>query len=77
MLTIYGSPDCRLCKLTLDLVNKLGVSFVYLDVNKDEAIQDMFKARGFTTVPQIFDGTLHIGGYREFVKTVDVADIVS
>jgi len=71
MITIYGSPNCRFCTLAKDLADRTNISYNYIDVTKHEPSQDMFRARGFKTVPQIFDNDTYIGGYQEFVKAVN------
>lgn len=68
MITIYGSPNCRFCTLAKDLADRLDISYSYIDVTQHEPSQEMFKVRGFKTVPQIFDNEVHVGGYQEFVK---------
>ncbi|HEX9466301.1 MAG TPA: glutaredoxin 3 [Alphaproteobacteria bacterium] len=63
-IEIYSSPWCGYCARAKGLLSRKGVEYVEYDVTADTAKRDEMvdRARGGTTVPQIFiDGT-HIGG---------------
>ena len=77
MITIYGAPNCSFCKLATELAERMCISYHYVDVSTHEDSQIMFKARGFRTVPQIFDDTLHVGGYTEFLDQVNKSAAVT
>ena len=77
MITIYGAPNCNFCKLAIELADRKYISYNYVDVSTHEDSQTMFKARGFRTVPQIFDDTLHVGGYTEFLYQVNKSAAVT
>lgn len=64
---IYTSPLCGFCHAAKRLLNEKGVSFSEVDVlsdpdRKPEMIQ---RANGRRTVPQIFIGEIHVGGYDD------------
>jgi glutaredoxin 3 len=52
------------------LLEKKGVSFdkVRVDDEPERRREMVERAHGATTVPQIFIGDLHIGGYRELAQ---------
>jgi glutaredoxin len=64
---IISQPNCVWCDRAKALLTERGFSYTedVLDTHEKKAV---FKARGFTTVPQISQGTRHIGGYTELAK---------
>ena len=64
---LYTTPICPYCVRAKSLLTKKGVSFEEIDVFMDDtARQEMLaKSRGARTVPQIFIGETHIGGFDE------------
>ncbi len=64
---IYTSPTCGYCHMAKRLLTAKGVSFQEIDVAGDpgkRAIM-MQRANGGRTVPQIFIGDTHVGGYDD------------
>jgi|TARA_B110000908_G_scaffold120958_1_gene141772 glutaredoxin 3 len=64
---IYSSPLCGFCHAAKRLLNDKGVKFSETNVlaqpaKKTEMVQ---RANGGRTVPQIFIGDLHIGGFDD------------
>lgn len=66
--TIYGKPDCPFCDQAKGLAESEGFDYEYRDVMADpDARSDlMHRLPGIRTVPQIFYGDKHVGGYTEF-----------
>ncbi|MEM9425722.1 MAG: glutaredoxin 3 [Pseudomonadota bacterium] len=64
---IYTSPLCGYCHAAKRLLSQKGVSFsetnVMLDPEKKKEM--MARANGRHTVPQIFIGDTHVGGYDD------------
>ena len=42
-----------------------GIAFIEISLEHDQEARIMLKEMKCKTVPQIFDGELHIGGYTE------------
>lgn len=63
-VTIYTTRYCGYCAAAKDLLSKKGVAFKEIDVggNRELRAEMTQKARGRTTVPQIFIGSTHVGG---------------
>ena len=64
---IYTTRACPYCNAAKALLKRKGVKFSEIDVSSDlnrreEMIQ---RANGLMTVPQIFIGTMHVGGSNE------------
>ena len=64
---IYTSPLCGYCHAAKRMLTDKGVSFAEYNVSGDAAKrQEMLsRANGRHTVPQIFIGETHVGGYDE------------
>lgn len=64
---IYTSPLCGYCHAAKRLLAQKGVSFSEIDVSRDAGKRQemMNRANGRHTVPQIFVGTTHVGGYDD------------
>ena len=64
---IYTSPLCGYCHAAKRLLTGKGVSFAEIDVSRDPAKRQemMARANGRHTVPQIFVGETHVGGYDD------------
>jgi glutaredoxin 3 len=66
-IEIYTSPLCGYCHAAKRLLADKGVSYVEYDVARDPAKRQemMSRANGRHTVPQIFVGDTHVGGYDD------------
>ena len=64
---IYTSPLCGYCHAAKRLLADKGVSYTEYDVARDPSRRQemMARANGRHTVPQIFIGTTHVGGYDD------------
>ena len=68
-ITIYTSMMCPYCHLAKELLRSKGVSYDEIDVTgRRELRAEMTRlAGGRTSVPQIFIGDHHVGGYTDLV----------
>ena len=68
-IEIYTSPLCGYCHAAKRLLTDKGASFTEYDVVRTpEKRQEMLsRANGRHTVPQIFVGQTHVGGYDDMV----------
>ena len=65
-ITIYSTPVCPYCNRAKSLLEKKGQSWTEVDVSNDSERAKMIeKAGGRRTVPQIFIGDTHVGGYDD------------
>ena len=64
---IYTGPICNFCSAAKHLLSKKKISYEEIDIgNDDKKREEMLKkSNGAKTVPQIFIGEKHIGGYVE------------
>lgn len=65
-ITIYTTPTCPYCVAAKKLLKNKGAAFNEVNVEKDRATALALKERtGRRTVPQIFIGETHVGGYDD------------
>ena len=64
---IYTTRYCPYCHSAKALLNRKGVAFVEIDVSGDPQgrARMVERANGRMTVPQIFIGAIHVGGFDE------------
>jgi glutaredoxin 3 len=64
---IYSTPFCPYCMMAKRLLSKKGVAFEDIDVSGNWELRDelVAKSGGRMTVPQIWIGETHVGGYDE------------
>lgn len=68
-IRIYGNDTCAYCGAARMLLTKKGVRFEDVLVNKDaDKLDEMRERSGRTSVPQIFVGETHVGGFDELCE---------
>ena len=63
-IEIYTTPYCPYCHAAKDLLRRKGAKYHEIDVSNDRGLRQTMvtRARGRSTVPQIFIGPTHVGG---------------
>lgn len=66
LIVIYTTSafHCPWCVRAKELLNIYGYDFYEKDINVEPRYKEEFKEQGFKTVPQVFIGNKHIGGYE-------------
>ena len=66
-VTMYTKPFCGFCHAAKRLLAQKGVEFTEIDIsgNPDLRREMIQKAGGRTTVPQIWIGETHVGGFDD------------
>jgi|SRR5262249_14291751 len=66
-IEIYTTRYCPYCHAAKRLLSHKGVAFTEIDVSADPAGRSKMvtRANGRMTVPQIFIGATHVGGYDD------------
>ena len=66
-ILIYTGPSCNFCDAAKRLLERNKLKFSEIDVSSGEGIRDEMikKSNGQRTIPQIFFGDHHVGGYNE------------
>ena len=67
IITMYTGPMCNFCEAAKRLLTRNNILFKEINIaTEDGAIDEMIKkSNGKRTIPQIFFGDQHIGGYEE------------
>ncbi len=72
--TIFGRPDCGFCIRAKQLLETKQLEMKWIDIEVEGISKaDLEKTVGkpVETVPQIFHGQNHIGGYTELAEYVE------
>ena len=75
-ITIFGREGCGFCKRAKELCEMQELNFIYIDIHKEGISKaDLEKTVGkpVETVPQVFHGQEHIGGYTELAAFLEEA----
>jgi glutaredoxin 3 len=75
-IRVYTTPYCPFCIAAKRLLKKKGAAFDEIDVTDPQKRQSMIEiANGKTTVPQIFIGERHIGGFDDLSELEAVGEL--
>ena len=67
-VTIYTTDTCIYCVRAKEYLRSRGVRFSEIDVTGDaEARATLIERSGRRTVPQIYVGEVHVGGYTDLM----------
>ena len=71
-VVIYTGPFCNFCSAAKHLLNKKKINYEEIDIGYDDKRREemLKKSNGARTIPQIFIGEKHVGGYVE-LKALD------
>jgi glutaredoxin 3 len=66
-IVVYTTPYCSYCLSAKALLRRKGIEFTEINVAnaRDRRAEMVERAKGLTTVPQIFIGSDHVGGCDE------------
>ena len=65
-ITIYTTPTCPYCTAAKTLLRNKQAGFTEIDVStRPELREEMVSRSGRRTLPQIFIGSTHVGGYDD------------
>jgi glutaredoxin 3 len=69
LVRMYCTQACPYCQMALRLLDKKGAEVEQIRVDLQPELRDeMTRITGRTTVPQIFIGERHVGGYTELAE---------
>lgn len=69
-VVIYSSGFCPYCSWAKKMLDAKNVSYSEIRIDQVEGAQQemLAKSEGQMTVPQIFIGSYHVGGYTDMVQ---------
>ncbi len=66
---MYCTEACPYCQMAIRLLERKGVAIDKIRVDQQPARRaEMVQRSGRTTVPQIFIGQTHVGGYTDLAQ---------
>ncbi len=66
VIKVYSTRMCGYCRAAERLLNSKGVTYEVIKVDEDPALYEYMKEiSGRHTVPQIFIGDRHVGGFDD------------
>jgi len=75
-IVIYTQIMCDYCAAARTLLREKGVEYQEIDITFDgDRRREMFARSGRQTVPQIFVGDQHIGGYDDLASLDDQGEL--
>jgi glutaredoxin 3 len=75
-VVLYGTKFCPYCIAARSLLNAKGIAFDDIAVDNNRALRAQIAERsGQHTVPQIWLGEQHIGGYTDLYKLESGGDL--
>lgn len=73
-IDLYCTSTCPYCQRAERLLKKKGVKFNKINVENNQAkLKEMLKRSKRNTVPQIFIGDKHVGGFDDMAE-LDIMD---
>ena len=67
MINVYGRKDCKHCDELIAILDESGLDYRYIDVYEHQSALELMRRRGLATVPQTFNGDIHIGGKSDTI----------
>ncbi|MDG1995399.1 MAG: glutaredoxin 3 [Emcibacteraceae bacterium] len=69
-VTLYTKEYCPYCKAAKSFLTNKGILFNDIEISNRNDLKDemILKSNGGHTVPQIFIGVKHIGGYTDLIR---------
>jgi len=75
-IRIYHMPFCPYCSWAKQLLDSKQVKYTLIDVTNDDMLRQQMEDRsGRNSVPQIFIGERHIGGYDDMAALDDAGEL--
>jgi glutaredoxin 3 len=74
MMIIYSRTVCPYCAHAKSLLQSKGISFTEINIDSNAAGRDYLIEKGLRSVPQIFHGELHIGGFDKLQTWIQLQE---
>jgi thioredoxin reductase (NADPH) len=75
-ITLYSKPDCPYCDMAKRLLTAKGQTWTEIDVEAEAGRRDeMVERSGRWTVPQIWVGERHVGGFDDLEALEDAGEL--
>ena len=74
MIIVYSKNVCPYCVQAKNLLDSKGIKYTEVNIETNAAGRDYLVEKGLRSVPQIFDGELHIGGFDKLQTWLQLKD---
>lgn len=74
MMIIYSRTVCPYCANAKSLLESKGIKFTEINIDTNAAGRDYLVEKGLRSVPQIFQGELHIGGFDKLQTWIQLQE---
>ena len=64
---IYSGEGCSYCAQAKRVLDTKGLPYTVMDAKSSMFFQKEFVAKGVRTIPQVYKGDRHIGGFQELL----------
>lgn len=71
---LFTMPDCHWCKKAKELLTERDEKYVEFDITQHPILREFLVANNLTTVPQVFNDGLLIGGYVDLEQEIYFSD---
>ena len=68
MFKVFTQEGCSYCELAKIILMENDISFEVINIKDNAQALAVLRLKNLRTVPQIWDGDLHIGGYEDLKK---------
>lgn len=73
-MIIYSRTVCPYCANAKSLLESKGIKFTEINIDMNAAGRDYLVEKGLRSVPQIFQGELHIGGFDKLQTWIQLQE---
>lgn len=74
MIVVYSKTVCPYCVQAKNLLDSKGIKYTEVNIETNAAGRDYLIERGLRSVPQVFHGELHIGGFDKLQTWAQLRD---
>ena len=74
MMIIYSRTVCPYCANAKSLLESKGIKFTEINIDSNASGRDYLVEKGLRSVPQIFQGELHIGGFDKLQTWIQLQE---
>lgn len=74
MMIVYSRTICPYCANAKSLLESKGIKFTEVNIDSNAAGRDYLVEKGLRSVPQIFQGDLHIGGFDKLQTWIQLQE---
>lgn len=71
---VYYLPGCKWCHKAFNLLKQRHIAYQAINVSSTANRNEMLRRTARTSVPQIFYGNYHIGGYDDLSRLFNQLD---